>query len=37
MSLRFLGCFSSDPFNIAGDDEFEILPDSITDYGISCD
>ena len=39
----FLGCFSSDPLILAGDDdmhenseEFEFLPDPTTDCGVSC-
>ena len=44
-SSRFLGCFLSDPFHTCryyndgmheSLDEFEIWPDSTTDYGVSC-
>ena len=43
VSSRFLGCFLSDPFDLAGNNdihkslhEFEIQPDPTTDYGVSC-
>ena len=44
MSPPYLGCFCSDPFILAGNEEdmhkiseeFECRPDRTTDYGVSC-
>ena len=43
VSSLFLGCFSSVPFLLAGNDdmhesleEFEFQPDWTTDWGVSC-